>query len=85
LETYVPESTFFFQHISWLAPQLYQKLLLSANKEFEVLAVTANIHELSKNISSKHRFVDFSFILAGICLLCFFALGISYLIALIGQ
>jgi len=84
LETYVPETTFFFQSISRLDPHLYQKFLLSANKEFEVLALTADIHTLSKNVLSKHRFVDFSFMLAGICLLCFFALGISYFVALIG-
>ena len=83
LETYVPEATFFFQKISWLDPDLYQKLLLSADKEVEIRALAADAHVLSRNVQRKHQWVDFGFSLGGASLLFFLALGISYLVTLV--
>ncbi len=81
-ETYPPEATFFFQEISWLDPKLYQKLLLSVDKKFEIRALAADVHILAGNVLKKHQLVDFGFILAGASLLSFLAFGISYLIAI---
>jgi len=84
LETYVPEATFFFQKISWLDPDLFRKLMLTVDKEFEISALAADTHTLSRNVLRKHQRVDFSFILAGTSLLFFLALCITYLLALCG-
>jgi hypothetical protein len=82
IETYIPEATWFFQKISWLDPNLYQELMLSTGKQFEISALAIDIHELSRNVLKKHKWVDISFFLAAISLLCFLAFGISYLITL---
>lgn len=83
LETYLPEATFFFQKISWLNSELYQRLLLSTNKRFEIQALAADVHTLSRNVLRKHQLVDAGFFLTGLSLLLFLAVGISYLVAFI--
>lgn len=83
LETYLPESTLFFQKISWLDSELYQKLLLSVTPSFEIRALAADVHTLASNIVKKHRLVDLGFFLTGVSLLLLLASGISYLIAII--
>lgn len=80
-DTYLPEVTFFFQKISWLNSDLYQKLLLSTNKRFEIEALATDVHVLAGNVVKKHRLVDFGFFLTGISLLLFLAAGVSYLLA----
>jgi hypothetical protein len=82
IEPYRPETTFFFQKISRLDPDLYQRRLLSVDQEFEIMALAADTHTLAGNVLEKHVWVDLSFILAGASLLSFLALGISYLLAL---
>ena len=82
LETYTPEVTFFFQKISWLNADLYQRQLLSADKRFEIQALAADIHTLSGNVTKKHILVDYAFMLTGASLLLFLVTGISYLAAL---
>jgi hypothetical protein len=82
LETYLPEATLFFQKISWLDSKLYQSLILSVNKRFEIQALAADVHTLAGNVVKKHQLVDVGFILTGVSLLLFLALGISYMLAL---
>lgn len=81
LDTYLPEATFFFQKISWLKSDLYQRLLLSADKRFEIEALGPDIHTIASNVVKKHRLVDVGFLLTGISLLLFLATGISYLVS----
>jgi hypothetical protein len=81
LDTYPPEATFFFQKISWLKSDLYQSLLLSANKRFEIEALGPDIHTLAGNVVKKHRLVDVGFLLTGFSLLLFLATGVSYLVS----
>jgi hypothetical protein len=82
LETYLPEATLFFQKISWLDSELYQKLLLSVTPSFEIRALAADLHTLAGNLVKKHRLVDVGFFLTGVSLLLLLASGISYLMAI---
>lgn len=82
VESYVPEATYFFQKISWLDSKAYGEFLKSVDSDFELTALTHSIHILSSHVLQKHRYVDLSFSLAGASLLSFFAVGISYLVAL---
>lgn len=81
-ETYVPEATHFFQGISWLNSKAYLEFLKTVDSDFELAALADSIHILSNHVLQKHRYVDWSFALAGGGLLSFFAVGISYLLAL---
>jgi hypothetical protein len=83
IKTYLPETTFFFQKISWLEPTVYQKYMLSTDKKFEISALALDVHVLSKNVLKKHRWVDIGFFLTGLSLLCFLAFSISYLLILV--
>jgi hypothetical protein len=83
MKTYLPETTFFFQKISWLEPTIYQKYMLSTGKKFEISALALDVHVLSKNVLKKHKWVDIGFFLTGLSLLCFLAFSISYLLTLV--
>ncbi len=79
-ETYIPDVTWFFQKITWLDPEQYQGYLLTADHKTEVMALATNLHTLSKNVLRKHLLVNFGFLLAGVSLILFFAMGISYIV-----
>jgi hypothetical protein len=83
IKTYLPETTFFFQKISWLESTLYQKYMLSTDKKFEISALAIDVHVLSNNVRKKHKWVDIGFFLTGLSLLCFLAFSISYVLTLV--
>ena len=82
VETYLPETTNFFQKISWLNPDLYREVMLGADKQFEISALAIDIHALSKNVSLKHKWVDLGFLFTGFSLLFILAFGVSFLLSL---
>jgi hypothetical protein len=79
-ETYKPEATWFFQQISWLEAEAYKEYLMKADGEFEIKALGDSLSILSQHVLKKHRLVDWSFALGASSLICFFCMGVSYVI-----
>lgn len=79
VETYTPELTWFFQHISWLDEKLLFEFLKSADKDFEFTALSANLYTLSVHVTAKHKWIDRSLVCFGSTLILFFLFGISYI------
>ena len=75
---YSPNVMLFFQSISWLDHNKFQKQLKSVDKEFEVEALASQIYHLSKRVNTKHKAINYGFVFAGASLVFFLAVGISY-------
>lgn len=77
--TYVPERSWFFQDVRRLDPEQLVLWLEKADPGFELRALAAQAHELSRNVAKKHAWVNGGFVFAGCALVLFLAAGASYL------
>jgi hypothetical protein len=82
VKTYKPEASWFFQHISWLDKALLPEFFKSVDKDFEVAALSANLHKLSEHVADKHKWIDGSFVFLGTSLISFFLMWIIYVFSL---
>lgn len=79
-KTYKAEFTTFFQFLSRLDAAKLSKTMLAADADFEIEALAYQTRKLSKNVIKKHKWVNRGFTLAGISLILFLGVAVSYLI-----
>lgn len=78
-KSYPPGVMHFFQTIDRLNRERFLEQLGSVSTEFEIHALGSEIVELSRNVLTKHRWVNRGFALAVFSLILLMAVGISYL------
>lgn len=81
-EPYTPEVMWFFGSIAMLEKKSFQKRIENINEDDEITVLSSQIYEVSKNVLSKHKWVNCGFVLTGLSLILFMSVGVSYLIRL---
>ena len=61
-------------------PINYQKKMSEVDEEFEIKSLAHQTQKLSKNVMKKHSWVNRGFTLAGLSLILFLGVAISYVI-----
>lgn len=77
-ESYPPTVTNFFQFIEHLDVDRFGRTLKAVDQQFELEALTSQIHILSGHVRKKHFAVNIGFLLAAMALIMFFAVAVSY-------
>lgn len=77
-----PEDMWFFRGISRMAKTTFMVELGTVDRQMELEAVSANVFNLSRNVTKKHRWVNIGFVLTGMTLLLFLGAGVTYLLNL---
>jgi len=83
-ETYKPQFMLFFQFISRLNAEQMAEKLAAVDERYEIEALAHETRILSKNVMKKHSWVNRGFALAGLSLLLFLSVGISYVVRVNG-
>ncbi len=78
LEGYPPSLAFFFQFIEQMDKDKFGKTLATLDFQFELSALTDEIHTLAGNVRKKHFAVNVGFLLAATALITFFGVAIIY-------
>lgn len=81
-EPYIPEVIWFFGSIALLEKRPFQERMKNITEEDEIAVLSSQIYEVSKNVLSKHKWVNRGFILTGLSLILFMIVGVSYLVRL---
>jgi hypothetical protein len=79
-DTYMPEVALAFAHLAELKPELFAKQMRGIGPQFVVQALATDHIAWSRNIRTKHRLVNWAFILTGFALGFFLCTWVSYLI-----
>ena len=83
-ETYKPQFMFFFQFISRLQAEQMADKLSAVDEKYEIEALAHETRILSENVMKKHKWVNRGFGLAGLSLLFFLSVGVSYIVRVNG-
>jgi hypothetical protein len=81
-EPYKPEMMWFFGSIALLEKKPFQERIKNITDEDEIIALSSQIYEVSKNVLNKHKWVNRGFLLTGLSLILFMMVGVSYLVRL---
>lgn len=81
--SYAPSVTNFFQFIERMDVNKLETTLKAVDEDYELAALTSQIHILSGNVRVKHLAVNAGFILTSIALLMFFLVAGSYMFAVV--
>jgi hypothetical protein len=76
---YASRVMWFFQIVAVLEESRFRSTLEAVNGSFEIEAMGPQIQILSRNVRTKHRYVNAGFVLAAATLILFFFAGLSYL------
>jgi len=79
-ETYKPQFMLFFQFLSRLQPEQMAEKLSAMNEKYEIEAFAYETQILSENVVKKHHWVNLGFVLAGLSLLLFLSVAVSYVV-----
>jgi hypothetical protein len=79
-QTYTPGVSWFFQIIGALDEGEFKKRMGAVNPVFEVESLSSQIIKLSRNVRTKHRYVNYGFIFAGITLTLFAVSAASFVL-----
>ncbi len=79
-QTYTPAVSRFFQIIGALDEGEFKKRMGAVNPVFEVESLSGQIIKLSRNVRTKHRYVNYGFIFAGITLTLFAVSAVSFVL-----
>jgi hypothetical protein len=79
-QTYTPAVSWFFQIIGALDEGEFKKRMGAVNPVFEVESLSSQIIKLSRNVRTKHRYVNYGFIFAGITLTLFAMSAASFVL-----
>jgi len=82
-ESYKPEFMFFFQFISRLGEKQMAEKLSRVDENFEIEALAHEMCILAKNVKEKHKWVNRGFTFAGLSLIIFLGVAISYIVRVI--
>ena len=83
--TWKPEIIWYFQFINRLPPEKLSDKLLQINNEIEVSALASQISILSKNVETKHIWVNRAFLSGLLMLISFLLSGISFFFGLLSR
>ncbi|GAA0980034.1 hypothetical protein GCM10009555_045850 [Acrocarpospora macrocephala] len=79
-ETYRPEGLWYFGHIAPLHWKWVIEKLRAADDEFEIIALTYNVHGLARVVLRKHRLVNLGWALTSTALVALIAAGVSLVV-----
>lgn len=77
---YPPQVMWFFQLVRELNPETFINQLLTIDDQFATRVLGAQVVELSKTVSQKHRWINIGFLFASAGLIIFVAAMISYVV-----
>ena len=80
---YPPSVSYFFQFIEHLDLEIFGSTIRKVDSQFELKALTSQIHILSGNVRDKHFAVNMGFALTSLSLIMFFAVAGSYTLTII--
>jgi hypothetical protein len=81
---YLSKKMWYFQYISQYETEEFQEDLLEVDKELEIRAMGSQIVWTSKEAVKKYRSINYAFLFAGLSLIFFLAIGVSYLATIAG-